>query len=203
MRLYISRKKVIYLRLVTIQPLKVLEILKKTGRFFCSYAETVGTGDDFNNTFSDAYAWYIDQMILRVGAAPKGVYYPVWAWYKNEDECLFDGSWGEAGEIYARIEFEADDDRVLLSDFDAWHCALNNCPCCEGGTSEEYNKSFDAIMAAGKEAIRESWEKIFDVSNSACIQATIWGLCSKDIIAVETFVSKGSNLDNGDEELDA
>lgn len=192
------------MRLITIQPLDVLAILKKTGRFFCSYAETVDVENESNGDISNAYAWYIDQMRARVGAAPEGVYYPVWAWYKNDIDSLRDGSWGEAGEIYAVIEFEVEDERVLLSDFDEWHGPLNNAPCCDGETYEEQRASYDAISAAGEEAVRESWSKIFDVSKSECIQATIWELRSEDVIAVETFVSKGYRFeDDDDEELDA
>ncbi len=189
------------MKLVTIQPIEVLTALRKTGTFSSSYAETVGIEEDCRNQISNAFAWYIDQMKARVGAAPDGVYYPIWAWYKNDDSSLYDGTWGEAGKTYARIEIEVEDERVLLSDFLEWHNPLNNFPCCEGETDEELDASYDAIVAGGEEAIKESWSKIFDVSKSDCIQATFWELRSEDILSYETFVSKGDSFDA--KELDA
>ena len=189
------------MKLVTIQPIEVLTALRKTGTFSSSYAETVGIEEDCRNQISNAFAWYIDQMKARVGAAPDGVYYPIWAWYKNDDSSLYDGTWGEAGKTYARIEIEVEDERVLLSDFLEWHNPLNNFPYCEGETDEELEASYDAIVAGGEEAIKESWSKIFDVSKSDCIQATFWELRSEDILSYETFVSKGGSFDA--EELDA
>ena len=79
--------------------------------------------------FVEKYKWLIDQMEKRIGPAPDGVSYPVWAWYiqswKHKKPDLRIERWanGPGNEQYVCIEVELPDDQVLLSDFDAW-CIL-------------------------------------------------------------------------------
>lgn len=64
------------MRLVTIQPYEVLEILQSRGRFTCNIPESgMIVGEDYG--FLAAYDWLVSQMEKRVGTAPIGVEYPI------------------------------------------------------------------------------------------------------------------------------
>jgi hypothetical protein len=92
------------------------------------------------------------------------------------------------------VDFLAPRDRVLLSDFDAWHCVLNDGYLA---LSEADCEAFEARHAgrtrAGERSvacqaeIEASWERIFDLlgppdaggrsdswSHSGVVQAVVW-----------------------------
>jgi len=187
------------MRLFTIQPIEVLKILEEKGRFVCEYSEYMKWAEENGcNETIDAYTWMMIQMKKRIGPSPEGAYYPIWAWAKNDDDNVND-SCAQAGKLYARIELEINPSRVLLSDFDGWHSPLGAVPFIED--EESFDEKWNAIIAAGKEAVVKSWEGIFDVSRSDYIQAVFWELRKEDILSYETFVSKGDSFDA--EELDA
>lgn len=84
--------------------------------------------NDFNHLHY-AYKWYADQMKRRIGSPPKGVRFPVWAYFKRRGR--MDGKpdmrferWFYSGQV-DRLRLDVDDDRVLLSDYDEWHTPLN------------------------------------------------------------------------------
>ena len=58
--------------------------------------------------------------------------------------------------VYLTIQIP--DNKVLISDFDAWHCVLNNWFCSL--TEEEYNLSELGKNPLPKE---KSWERIFHI----------------------------------------
>ena len=172
------------MRLVTIQPYDVLEVLQSYDRFVCDIAKT-SVGDLAG--FVDAYDWMAKQMETRIGEAPMGVHYPIWAWYRNDDDY---SDWNEDGRKYAKITLEIDPSRVLLSDFNEWHCVLNDCPLLDENLSEEeFEAEWDRCVAAGPEAVRATWERIF-YDDGDCVQATFWELYLSDIVDVEVFVSR-------------
>lgn len=51
--------------------------------------------------FEDSYLWMAEQMKKRIGEPPKGVIFPVWAWYqwegmrKRPDMRVHRRNWGE------------------------------------------------------------------------------------------------------------
>ena len=67
------------MRLWTIQPLEVLEIIKQEGEFVCNpnYSDP---------DFKRAYHWLVKQMDNRGIEHPYGLELPIWAWYKTEWE---------------------------------------------------------------------------------------------------------------------
>ena len=81
--------------------------------------------------FIFAYSWMTDQMIKRIGQKPKGVNYPMWAWYQWEGErkrldMRSHRVWGEKGTPIVLLTIDVPPEKVLLSDFDMWHMVLNN-----------------------------------------------------------------------------
>lgn len=176
----------IFIRLVTIQPIEVLEILKKRGRYVCDIKRT--THRDYDEySFRDVYDWLAAQMVTRIGQPPDGVYYPVWAWYRNDDDYQ---SWGDAGCKYAEIALEIEPWRVVLSDNDAWNSVIGHCPVIYEEDDEKWNAEWERCMKIGKNAIEATWPKIFR-SDVPYVQATFWELLKSDIVDVKVFTSKG------------
>ncbi len=71
--------------------------------------------------FRRPYRWLIGEMLKRVPGYTGR--YPVWAWPKKQD--LRGVGYVPRGEKAVMIECEVPGERVLLSDFGAWHMVLN------------------------------------------------------------------------------
>ena len=131
--------------------------------------------------FKGAYKWLSKQMTQRIGPAPEGVDYPVWAWYqwegkrKRPDMRFHGRGWcPEKGTPIVLITIDVSDQNVLLSDFDDWHIVLNDGVY---DITEKYDRDFS------EEEKIKSWEYIFDVNGEfvkrdinikPSIQATMW-----------------------------
>ena len=186
----------------TIQDEVAFREMERTGVLRAN-EEHLWCGDYYMRRFG--YDWIAQQMVKRIGPAPLNVRYPVWAWYKWEgkrtrrdtrDECL-----GPTGTPMVQIEFEADTDSFLLSDFDKWCCFLAG-----GGyiaKSEKDKDAFSKLSWEEKDKYYElSWERIFDMdhideyvpywygSDEISIQATMWQIELSQIKSVEYFVAK-------------
>ena len=182
------------MRLTTVQPYEVLESLRSSGRFVCDITKSsLASGKDC--VFRAAYNWLVQKMEERIGPAPIGVKYPIWAWYRNDDNYV---NWYSDGRKYAKITIDIDSSRVVLSDYDDWHRVLNNSPLLNSAIPEEdYDAEWDRCVAAGSEAVRATWEQVFR-SDCKYVQATFWELYLSDVVGVEVFVSRHMS----DDELD-
>ena len=152
----------------------------------------------------EPYCWLADRMAERIGPPPNGASLPLWAWYqwdgvKHRRPDLRFGGYGPPGCRQVRIEFEIDDNAVVLSDFDLWHCPLSYWYLAK---DEADDKAFEAELkqhgldffrqkplpvAKYHKRIVRSWLKIFDLDwnndwftnadrDKKCIQATFWEL---------------------------
>lgn len=91
--------------------------------------------------------------------------------------------------------------RIMLTDFDAWHCVLNEAPCPPSSSESWSNKQWDEWFANtdkwSHERIASSWsnciitgsddvilEALRSKSQPAFIQATCWYLKPDDVIKV-------------------
>src|SRR5687768_7255292 len=77
-----------------------------------------------------AYEWLIKQMNIRIKEKSENAKYPIWCWHSWRDSIrrkpdLRYGGFLNKGEKSVLIEFEAEKDKVLLSDFELWHLVLN------------------------------------------------------------------------------
>ena len=120
----------------------------------------------------------------RIGEPPEGVIFPVWAWYQWEAHAettgyaCMDVIGGEKGTPVVLLTIEVPDNLVLLSDFDYWHCVLND---------GEIIFPIDDSAVYSEEEKRKSWENIFDISCSfegevhphLSTQATMWEIKRK------------------------
>jgi len=78
---------------------------------------------------------------------------PIWAWGKPPD--LRSKGYLPAGEKGVRLGIEVPPASALASNFEAWHCVLNNYYCF--GADEDYDKDWS------EEERRDSWVNIFDL----------------------------------------
>ena len=137
--------------------------------------------------FRGAYDWMADQMRARIGPPPKGVRYPIWAWYQWEGQRrpmdLRRSGYAPRGTPMVRIEFEIDAAQVLLSEFDRWNIVLG------GGVPER----FEGDPAPSREHIfaPDRWTPGWDAPpGEQSIQAVLWELRKEQIRRVRHFTAK-------------
>lgn len=176
----------------TIQDEAVWSALEREGVYAVSdkavYEEWAIEGNpQFDKAFVRPYDWMIDQMDRRVGPAPEGVHYPIWAMYKEQGR--LDGKpdmrerlHAKPGRHVVRLRLDVPDERVLLSDFDDWHAVLNYWFLSR---TELESKAFDIwVEALGvdhqdisdferhspelgmvRECVEKSWGRMFNVAD--------------------------------------
>ena len=185
----------------TMQPLNVYEMIQRTGVYRCDPARS----SMIRMEFTEQYDWLAEKMSERIGPPPKGVKYPVWAWYvqnsKRHKPDLRSERWGygPGGTAYTCLEVDIPDDQVLLSDFDMWHVPLNNGLISD---SEEEDAAqevyYNSLSEEQKKAYRDkNWERIFDVTpfendwirRGDWVQATFWELKKEQIRDVQYFTT--------------
>ena len=112
------------------------------------------------------------------------------------------GGLSKRGKKSLCIEIEIPDEKVFLTDFDAWHFILNNTfiPTAlnEKDWEEEWN-NYDKMSAKEKERYKlNSWNAVFNFSpyksdwmhRGRYIQGTFWQLKKEDIVKVQFFTAK-------------
>jgi hypothetical protein len=114
----------------------------------CEQAKLKGvlTGDSLwaIEGYENAYQWIMDQMAQRLGCQKC---HPIWLWTERPDLRTRWG--GEIGSTYILLQVRANESTVLISEYYAWHCVLNNQPL-QLYKDEEVDKE-------------ESWKRIFDI----------------------------------------
>lgn len=179
--------------LSTMQPIAVWEDLQRTGIYRADEAKMEMLPD-----FKRAYIWMVREMEARIGHRPDGVTWPVWAWYKHCNRIgRLDLRRQENWEYEPMVCIEVDipDSQVLLSDFDAWHCVLNNGVCAE--TEAEFDALYEVIDEATPEEAQRmkeaTWPRVFDLTQPTdvswrgtidSIQATFWELRLEQVLSV-------------------
>lgn len=67
------------MRLWTIQPVEVVNILERDGVFTCDPEKS-----EYYNAFYDAYLWIAAEMDKRNIPHPDGIKLPLWAWHTRD-----------------------------------------------------------------------------------------------------------------------
>ena len=67
------------MKLWTLQPKKVLEIILSKGYFSCDENDK-----NFQSDFKSSYDWLVSKMDEKRISHPEGISYPIWAWYRYE-----------------------------------------------------------------------------------------------------------------------
>lgn len=136
--------------------------------------------------FVRAYAWMSKHMDERLHHPEKCVS-PVWAWSKWDGDrrppdfrsAMFKKSFPEN---YSVIEIDVHPDRVLLSDFDSYNNILNNLPCWN---DEEWDAHEEIPVDEMMRLAPATWDRIFNVDDSDCVQACLWEIHPEDVVRVK------------------
>ena len=172
----------------TIQHKTAYEKMMSTGRLVAD--DDFIFAPEFNYK---AYCWMSERMKEYIGDPPTGVSFPVWAWYQWEGvrkrpDMRTHRRWTKNGTPIVLMTLDVPDENVLLSDFDMWHCVLNDfyLPL----TVEEDKDDF-----TDEEKIR-SWNNVFKYSvctdfwnASKSTQATMWEVKKEWVLKAEHFIS--------------
>lgn len=182
------------MRLWTIQPLDVYDLIIKDGYFICDDTKSSFLQD---RRFRYAYDWLVDQMTKRIGKAPENVTYPVWAYVRKPNlEKQFNTV--DPG-MRVCIELEINEKDILVTNLNLWSLtALNRSPYIKAKSIEEFDEKYDRYEALPpKERTAEmlkSWEMLIipaSYSGPDKPQATFWKLNADQIVNVTFFEEKG------------
>jgi hypothetical protein len=172
--------------------------------------------------FIGPYVWMADQMERRLKVPrPSKDILPLWAWYqwegnRRKPDLRASGHLPQ-GDRGVRVEFQATNTEVLLSDFDLWHYVLNYWYLPE---SDNDDKAFEKKLARlglsfykrdhqnplpdarYRRAIERSWERIFDIEwadrahsiaeppEKKSLQATLWEIRLEDVAETNAFTGR-------------
>lgn len=181
----------------TIQDEAAYEVFQETGVLRANSNHLILGGE-----FQYAYDWIVSQMHRRIGAAPDGLQFPVWAWYQWEGKRKRMDSrqsgYAKRGTPMVQITFEADTKDFLLSDFDAWHLVLNNHYIADN--KQDWDDFYANVGNRRTDEIIKSWGKIFDLTRCTpdwdhdperhTIQVTLWEIHMSQVRKVERFIAK-------------
>ncbi len=155
-------------------------------------------------SFRVAYLWLVEQFTARVPDYTGR--FPIWAWTEKPD--LRFGGHLPRDEHGVVIEFEAPAARVLLSDFDAWHCVLNRMPIYlrEHDYDRWFRRPRRGEDAASLAHARKTWPLVFELAalrqsdawgvqvirrgKAQTVQATLEEVLLDEIISVRKFVAR-------------
>lgn len=179
------------MRVFTVQPLEVLNIIEHKGYFICTKDRSENYKD-----FYDAYNWLVQEMIKRKIYPVEKNTLPCWCWYlydgKNKLDLRHSGL-GIPKEKLICLELEIPENKILLSDYGAWHYVLNNTWYDDSTNEKEFDKLhdwYDKLPYSKQNELRvKSWQKIFDIQkvrtewsdNGYYVQGTFW-VITKDMI---------------------
>lgn len=172
----------------TVQPQSAWTDIRKTGVFRCQREKS------FNLTKPDSlekpYRWLMDRMREKIGPAPAGVDYPVWAWHTWEFERRApdpnSAAFVKRTEAKVLLTLDVPAFQAVLTDFDAWQLLLQNAYVADAKTEEEYIRLEAWMEGLAPEALaREteaSWDRVFLIdpvdsewlTRGKYVQATFW-----------------------------
>jgi len=147
-----------------------------------------------------AYRWMARQMRGRLGAPQDRRQMPIWLWcqWRGAAQPMPDLRYGghlPKGAHGVRLELELDEARVLRSDFELWHYALNGW-YLPGSLRDE--RESDAHQDRGR--IASSWQRMFDLGwrnrryvaarEAKSIQGVTWELRPEDLRRSTSFVAR-------------
>lgn len=135
-------------------------------------------GRRVHHHFRPAYRWLTQRMVRHIPCCTGR--FPVWFWYSPKPD-LRHGGHLPAGKRGVRIELELPRERVLLFDFQSWHCVLNRWHLSlswrESREWDRRSKEFDqyrAPLPAQLEAeLQATWERVFDLNRLR--RSKLWG----------------------------
>ena len=191
------------MNLYTIQNFDAIVELLTTGKFFCDPEKSPNLSNedkDISAVFKRAYNWLVPKIKEKIGAPRKGIKYPVWAWYANEDSSI---DWrkgaGEVGEIMYRIDFIMDEKDVIATDFEKWHAVIGDCILTNN--EDEYHYWSTLNKKERESYKRKTWNRIFTIEKDSVCQYNFWELDYKNVINITPFVVPDDDDEDEEEEI--
>lgn len=129
----------------TVQPIERFKELQDKGLI---------TGLKEGAMFPKAYEWLVDQMDKRIEGNDGR--YPIWLWTEFPKEFR---SYYPKGVV---LKVEIPDEKVLLSNFDAWHNVINNTYFCLTDEEWDATEESDDVIVNGVSK-EDSWLRIFNI----------------------------------------
>ena len=189
----------------TIQPAELYAQIIEDGYYHFDECRTTANRA-WKFVCSDAYDWFVEEMKNRIGKPPKGVTYPVWAWYIHDSirkkPDLRQAGLGIKGEQMVCFEIDIPDNEVVLSDEEAWHFVMNDWYISSATDEAAFEKDilwFDSLPDNKKQEVKLiSWQRIFDIEpfnngftiKGRYVQATFWELKAEQIRKVQFFTAR-------------
>jgi hypothetical protein len=169
------------MRLWTLQPVEVAAQVLRGERFVSDPLLAENYQDDL---FQAPYHWLMECMEETIHR-PADAAIPIWAWHTNyglqQKPDRRRGLYrGYAKTSFVTLELEVPDELVLLSDFDDWHCVLNNFPVFTAEEEDEatawpHGRDEWGIPLYDEQFKLESWRRIFR-SDGSYVQACFWAI---------------------------
>lgn len=140
------------MKIYTVQPQIVVdELLKNRIVYPISIHESIHESHECDS-FKKAYSWLYEQMKLMnkdLGKNNGGMF---WAHNRKADSYYYNGM---------LLELEKPTSEVIVSDYNMWHCILNNSPVVTQEEDYDYWESLSPDSA--KNYLYDSWKKILDI----------------------------------------
>lgn len=206
--------------LYSTQNLSIFEKLQKGETHYACSPSFYDEPDVVDEMWVRSYDWISDRMEERIGPKPNHDVYPTWAYYhwygakKKKPDLRYTGARCFAEKrTCALMTLEIPDNEVLLSDYDTWHCVLNQWYLGEEKRSGEIwditreNKHWREYKDYPnwlKQELYESWLNVFDMELSRkyfeieeehqTIQATFWQIKPEYVKEAVKFDRKGKTV---------
>lgn len=191
------------MKIWSIQTLEAFDSLIDEGvlRAFKKHAMETSSGGGYE--YPPEYEWMISQMEKRVGPAPKPGMTPLWAWaYYGPEKPRPDlrrlaWYWSDQNQDLVMIEAEIPDEKILVSDFDAFHAVMNKSYLPFNEMEDEKFDKKSLSKDKLDQAIQSSWDRIFD-KDQLCenywgpkrqrtLQACFWELHIAEVVETKRF----------------
>jgi hypothetical protein len=162
--------------------------------------------------FLAAYRWMAAELAARVPGATGAL--PVWAWVWAPRRPLREQWWIDAavqpGAVLLTCRVPRA--RVLLSDFDAWHCVLNGWYCAGEDPAAEaaWERVWDGLGARDRAAqpvehpalrdmVVQSWSRVFELDRypASDVQACVEAIRAHEVISRRVLLPRPWHLGTG------
>ena len=193
------------MKLYTVQPLSVYDLLCQEGRFLsrpAAYPEAFLNAVPGRFEYVLAYDWMMAKMMARGLPRPHPEVYPIWAFYrwlgiKRPKPDLRSSAVKLPPELGRQVLMTVDipEERVLLSDFFSWHSCLNYWHAGPVKASNDFDRR--SLPEPFHQELVASWDRVLDLAaarriqhtrkDDQVIQATFWELGADEVTEAVAF----------------
>lgn len=186
-----------HMKLWTVQPIEVYEQL--TGP--AGYHVDLDHPDAWGRNYGEAYSWLHDRAVER-GLSDNGSGL-IWCWYRygrtrRKPDVRSLRKKLRKGSRMCCLTLEVPDGQVLLIDSDQWFCRMLGYPCSapeeDGMGPDELWAQLEAEWsmpeAEQRRHAESTWNRVFDISRAADIEAVFFGLEPSMVRQVQFFTGE-------------